>query len=110
MTGRVTNMNAFLYVKERKPFKGSNLYGANTESGYAVWSYGPHFPLYYWDGINNTWYGNEDRYSMTTSRHKNQAMPCSPSFIKWVGTDKMRDLVDYGVAGYVVNMLTRKAA
>ena len=38
-----------------------------------VYSYGPHWPLYIYDGC--TWYENASRITPSTSRHRSQARP-----------------------------------
>lgn len=80
----IANRDARTYVAMRQPFQGANLYGQNErvlQHGelpvllYAVYSYGPHFPLFVYDVRTSTWYENEDRYSVTTSKHRSQAHP-----------------------------------
>lgn len=85
----LTNRQCAAYAKGLKPFKNGNktLYGewadANT---YVVYSYGSHFPIYAWVRQTNRWYANEDKYSVTTARHKSVigivGSPVSTSFIK----------------------------
>lgn len=80
---KTTNRYASDYVRNQKPFTNSNnqLYGEwVTPDTYAVFSYGPHWPLYIWR--NGVWFENEDRYSVngdrysvTTSRHRTYAHP-----------------------------------
>ena len=71
---RITNRRAGDYVGQCTPFKGSNLYGeALPLGGFVVYSYGPHWPLYIYDGC--TWYENASRITPSTSRHRSQARP-----------------------------------
>lgn len=71
---RIANRHAHEYVSRREPFKGSNLYGERLPGGgYVVYSYGPHWPLYVYDGTH--WWRNEDKYGTTTSKHSGQACP-----------------------------------
>ena len=69
---RINNRDAREYVKARKPFMGSNLYGVTTQTGefrqYVVYSYNT--PMYvYEDGEE---FVNKERYSVTTSKHMTQ--------------------------------------
>ena len=40
---------------------------------YVVYSYGEHFPMYVYDDEVEMWFGNEDKYSPTTSKHQRLA-------------------------------------
>lgn len=76
---RIANRNAGTRAGTRTPFRGSNLFGEyltplhTPDAPYVVYSYGPHWPLYVWDG--SRWYENEDSYSSSTNRHRSQARP-----------------------------------
>lgn len=73
---KTTNRYASEYVRKREPFTNSNgqLYGEwVTPDCYAVFSYGPHWPLYIWR--NGVWFANRDKYSVTTTRHSSYAYP-----------------------------------
>jgi hypothetical protein len=76
----LTNKQCRTYITNLKPFENKNktLFGrwvdANT---YVVYSYGSHFPIYVWVRQTNRWYANEDRYSVTTTRHQSYARPYS---------------------------------
>ena len=77
---KLSNSNVRRAVQERVEFKNTNgtLFGKwETPFLYVVYSYGEHFPLYLYDarpGVQ-AWAVNTDRYSVTTSRHKNAANP-----------------------------------
>jgi hypothetical protein len=59
--------------------------------GYAVFSYGEHWPLHVWDGVN--WNHNLDKYSVTTSKHYGATHPHdSEGFM--LDCAAMRELVD----------------
>ena len=63
------NKDAIPRVRARLPFKGNNMFGETFGlTGYAVYSYGYHFPMAVFDGYE--WYVNEDKYSPSTSRHQ----------------------------------------
>lgn len=73
---KTTNQQASNYVRKWEPFTNSNnqLYGEWVTRGcYAVFSYGAHWPLYIWR--NGVWFENEDKYSVTTTRHSTYAHP-----------------------------------
>ena len=71
---RITTRRAGDYVGQCTPFKGSNLYGETLPlGGFVVYSYGPHWPLYIYDGC--TWYESASRITPSTSRHRSQARP-----------------------------------
>jgi len=71
---RVSNKNCRRFVEKCKPFKGSNLFGEYSREGvYVVYSYGYHFPIYAF--LNGSWYGNSQKYSVSTSKHQSQARP-----------------------------------
>lgn len=73
---RTTNRNSSDYVRNGVPFTNSNgqLFGRwESPYLYAVYSYGPHWPLFVW--ADGEWFENEDRYSPTTSKHRTQSHP-----------------------------------
>jgi hypothetical protein len=71
---RIANRNSKDYVKQLKPFQGSNLHAVKTSAFYIVYSYG-WYPLFLYDYKNNVWFENEDKYSMSTSKQTTQARP-----------------------------------
>ena len=105
---RIANRDARAYVEEREEFEGSNLSGYDTTSTtgtdlYIVLSYGAHFPVYIaeeHDGVVN-WYGNEDTYSPSTSRHQSQSRPFTDEAkcITWFDTDQMILIMHHGITG-----------
>ena len=73
---RTTNRNARDYVRNGVPFKNSNgqLYGTwETSEMFVIYSYGDHWPLFVWYG--GEWFQNEEKASVTTSRHRTYAHP-----------------------------------
>lgn len=84
---RINGRKASDYVTKRVPFTNSNkqLYGHWEGAGvpysegsamrYVVYSYGDHWPLFVWDDASQRWYGNSDRHSVTTSKHRTYAHP-----------------------------------
>lgn len=93
MAVKIANRDARQHVQRNHPFQGSNLYGmywcANPssidpgDSGYAVFSYGQHFPLFICTVVvphgPDVWFENKDRYSVTTSKHRSQSHPHQPT-------------------------------
>ena len=59
------------------PFRDTNKFAVNSPDQrlYIVYSYGKHFPLFVFDKQTGTWYTNEDKYSVTTSKHRTQCLP-----------------------------------
>jgi hypothetical protein len=111
MAVKIANRDARQYVKRRQPFQGSNLYAeewlanpsstAEGDSGYAVFSYGPHWPLFVAVSLGGrmVWFGNKDRYGTTTSKHHTQTHPhtdTTPLIVQ-----QMRTLVKRGYAHMV---------
>lgn len=71
----------FRYVDNLQTFNAGNVFAVDypvtddtgLDTRYVVYSYGWHWPLYIKEGVH--WYGNSDRYSITTSKHMSQFMP-----------------------------------
>lgn len=90
---KTSNRQARTFVQRLHPFQGNNLYGtyfctnpssANPgDSGYAVFSYGEHWPLFIAttpiEGGPVVWFENEERHSVTTSKHRSQSHPHQPT-------------------------------
>ena len=77
---KLRNSDVRRAVQERVEFKNNNgtLFGKwVTPFLYVVYSYGEHWPLFMWEGnfTGGAWAYNTDKYSVTTSRHFNQAHP-----------------------------------
>lgn len=53
-----------------QPVKGNSLYSKDTKKFYIVYSYGEHFPIAVYNSLDDTWLLNEDKYSVTTSKHQ----------------------------------------
>lgn len=116
---KTTNVNAQWYVQRKIPFIGSNIWGeilcepiryqlglteheqsvlrANDQRPpllYVVYSYGEYFPMYIYDYLTNSWYGNSDKYSRSTTEHQDQ---CRPTYdnnaITWMDTEDMKWVV-----------------
>lgn len=64
------NRDAGKYIKEKRSFKGNNMFGLFKGENYVVYSYGQHFPILAWIAKENKWYRNTDKYSVSTSHHQ----------------------------------------
>lgn len=83
---KIANRDARRYVQSRTTFVGSNLFGytftdrfapEGMQDGYAVFSYGVHWPLFIYS--HGMWFENEERHSVTTSKHRSQSHPHCPT-------------------------------
>lgn len=98
---KVPNGKCREYVRNHKEFVGNNLYAGFHrvpdvgETLYVVYSYGAHFPLFIYHYATDTWFENEDRYSVTTSKHRSQAHPLVPT--KKASTTFMKNLFWLGL-------------
>ncbi len=98
---RIANKNASGYVRRRREFKGSNLFGTYLDDRYVVYSYGEHWPLFV--HINGAWFENQDKYSRTTSKQKRQAHPDADT-VK-LSTEQMISVAQKGIVGHVVERM-----
>ena len=105
---KVANKNASQYVDELKVFEGSNTFAEHYDKKnlYVVYSYGYHFPMYVYDYQAGIWVGNEDRYSMSTSKHQSQCRPSEPVEC-WLNTHEIKDYIN---CGSLMNYMERKVA
>ncbi len=97
---RCNNRDARNYVQSRKDFKANNLYALNRptlhdDEVYVVYSYGVHHPLFVYHYNTNTWFENEDKVSVTTSKHRSQAHPWQDT--KKASTGFLCTLVSFGL-------------
>ena len=106
---RVSNSKAREYVNKLEEFQGSNTMGkwVSYDEGmtklYIVYSYGHHFPMYVYDDNEDTWVGNKDRYSQSTSRHQSLLKPSGGVDI-WLDTDELKSLVsNKGIVGLTIS-------
>ena len=102
------------YVERRVPFHTSNkqLFGYWTHNNtdptntvYAVFSYGQHWPLFVYDPKTNQWFANEDKYGTTTSKHYSKAHPYGVD-IHHLSCAAMKQLVANGYTQLVAWRLT----
>lgn len=106
MSKRVANKDARSRVQERKEFEGSNTFGVwkpdvDGVSRYVVYSYGLHWPLFIYE--KGRWYENEDRYSVSTSKHRSQLHPLRDTEKR--SFEDMIEIARLGVAGWMAKKL-----
>lgn len=101
---KITNNQMSEYTTFRRTFRTTNetVYAQyehnhnNPDSDlYVVYSYGKHFPMYIYDEDTQSWYGNEDKNSVTTLRHQTLARPDS-EHITALPTHEMSRLISLG--------------
>lgn len=88
---RISNAESRTYTENMLPFVANNLEGKTLSNGdYVVLSYG-YYPIWYYSKKESKWYGNKDKYSMTTAKHISQSRPTYDATIlsKSELTDKM---------------------
>jgi hypothetical protein len=91
------------YTTERKTFTTNNetvyaqfKHNRNMDNDlYVVYSYGEHFPMYVFDTETVSWFGNEDKYSPTTSKHQTLARPDTDD-MTMLPTDELRQMIELG--------------
>lgn len=111
---RVSGWKARTYVQNGINFTNHNkqLFGRwetyrTDEPRFAVYSYGEHWPLFVW--YDGQWYGNEDKYSRTTTKHQSQTHPLTD--VCWMPRDAMLALATYGWTGLCEHLAaTRRRA
>jgi hypothetical protein len=95
---KLSNKEVRPCVESLIPFKANNLYGEESKVNgvlvYAVYSYGYHFPIYAYSYKLNKWYGNKEKYSVSTSRHQSQARPLAD--IEYIPTAELQFRIAQG--------------
>ena len=71
---------------------------------YVVYSYGYHFPMYVYDTATGKWYGNSDKYGVTTSKHQGKYRPVEVK--EYFDTDTLSSII---AADGLINWLAAKA-
>lgn len=110
---RVATTKCRSYVERREMFQNHSgsvrghwhQYGDGTRV-YVVWTYNE--PLYVYDETTHQWFGNEHRYSTTSSKHRSQCCPLGVS-ITWYAREAMREIAANGLVG-AVRVKFREAA
>jgi hypothetical protein len=86
---RVSNTKCRPLVQSNVEFQANNIFAENKNGNYVVFSYGHHWPLFAF--INGLWYENSDKYTVTTSKHRNNVHPHVDT-IK-VSVDELRRMI-----------------
>jgi hypothetical protein len=74
--------------------RNGSVFSEAKENMYVVYSYGYHFPMYVYDYAIGKWIGNNDKYSVTTTRQQSKTRPDNVSF--WMGTQEMNAMITRG--------------
>jgi hypothetical protein len=99
-------------VRKKEAFTFTSMFATlrNTVDGtvkpptYTVYSYGLHYPMYVYDYEACQWYGNADKSTRTTERHKNLVKPYSVA--QWVDTETIRHISLEGIVNTTANRMT----
>ena len=92
-------------TRKKEEFKFNNVYALYREANalriepptYTVYSYDSHYPMYVYDYEACQWYGNEDKSTPTTQRHKSKFRPHSVA--QWVSTETLMSIAIRGIVG-----------
>ena len=83
----VSGQDCRRFVQSKVPFRNNSksLWGSwqTAEDGdtlYVVCSYRPSWPLYVYSSKLAKWFRNEDKYSVTTSKHASQSHPLEDTY------------------------------
>ena len=92
-----------LLARAKEPFRFNNVFSTLVEAypatrvppRYIVYSYGYHYPMYVYDYEACQWYGNADKSTPTTQRHKRKFEPYSVA--QWVDTETLKQISISGI-------------
>lgn len=108
---RVSSRDMRKYTAQHKQFSNHkcSCYGRHILTGYAVYSYGAHFPIYFWDKETNSWFGNSDKYSRSTTRHQTDAYPAGVprEEMTWVKTSDLNTIIFVGAIRSVAARISK---
>lgn len=90
-------------VRKKEPFKFTNVFAdfrpeylpTRCPPRYVVFSYGHHYPMYVYDYEACQWFGNADKSTPTTQRHKRKFQPYSVA--QWVDTATLNSIAVSGI-------------
>lgn len=124
---RCPNRDAGLYATAKIAFKCNSMFGewhiiesrteltndnkfitTENQEIYVVYSYGHHWPMYVYDPLAETWYGNKDKFSKTTSIHSSEAKPRDAA-ITWVSLKDIRAIADWGAVEHIAAKIRQEA-
>ena len=88
---KIVNQEAREYVENMIDFIGNNLSGLTMSNGdYLVSSFG-YYPIWYYDKREKKWYGNTDKFSVTTAKHSSQTRPTYDAVM--VSSDTLNEVI-----------------
>lgn len=88
---KIKNDKSREYTENFIPFVGNNLSGMAFPNGdYLVSSYG-YYPIWYYKKSEEKWYGNTDKFSVTTAKQMSQSRPTYDA--KMVSNDQMSEVI-----------------
>jgi hypothetical protein len=94
---RTSNTDSKAFTENHLPFIANNLEGKTLENGdYVVLSYG-YYPIWFWHKRTNKWFGNKDKFSVTTAKQISQSRPTYEATM--VSRSEMDDLMAKSVEG-----------
>ena len=84
---------AVVLVRNKSMFIAGNVFAIDypVTGYYIVFSYGLHWPLFIYDHKKGQWYGNSDKYSVTTSKHYTKL---NPGNVALLNCEEMKRLVN----------------
>ena len=86
-------------VRNHASRTGSNFYSDWRQRFFAIYSYGPHHPLAYFDRIRSGWVVNRDTLTSSTDRHKQLVLSAisnaSSHIVGYLGTAEMKEALSY---------------
>lgn len=94
---KISNRSARECVEKNIEFDANNIFARWIDNGrrYAVYSYGFHWPMYVFE--QGQWFGNEDKRSVTTSKHATQTRPLNAN-VMFVDLDFIVQIAREGFA------------
>lgn len=108
---RVSSRDMCKYTAQHKQFSNHecSCYGRHILTGYAVYSYGEHFPIYFWDKETNSWFGNSGKHSRSTTRHQTDAYPAGVprEEMTWVKKSDLNTIILDGAIGAVATRISK---
>lgn len=93
---RIRAKEAFNFTNIFGEFRGERITTSQSiPPRYVVYSYGVHYPLYVYDYEACQWYGNADKSTATTERHKAKFKPYSVA--QWVDSETLQHIAVSGI-------------
>ena len=102
---RITNNEIPRHVAQLEPFSNrhDSVFANDDAAKYVVYSYGDHFPMAMFDKDVGKWIVNEDKFSITTSRHQSLVRQGIDHVDLWLDTDYMQLVVHKGYRRFIAD-------